>query len=256
MASGRSKTKKKRSGLPPVNSKAISNLRKKRVVVDFATRIEIVKLIKTGLTEHAVVEELKSKYNIEISRSTVHRISEKSDDLVDSFENKKFRPDAKVLMSRVAYPELNQAVYDWFVQMRNPGNGCKPLPISKAVLQQRAMDEATLRGILNFRASNGWFENWKKMFAIGDSVRLFGEAGDVDMSVLKPLIADLKRKLSMFQRKNIFNMDESGLLFRTLPSRTYLARSDGNRQDVRMHHLFYLFILRLIVTYIIIMVII
>ncbi len=36
------------------------------------------------------------------------------------------------------------------------------------------------------------------MFGIGESVRLCGEAGDVDMSVLKPLIADLKRKLSIF----------------------------------------------------------
>ncbi len=116
MSPGKSKTEKKRQSLPPGKFE-------QRVVVNFATSIEIVKLIKTGLTEHAVVDELKSKYNIEIARGTVHRISEKSDNLIDSFENKKFRSDAKVLMSRVAYPELNQAVYDWFVQMRNPGNG-------------------------------------------------------------------------------------------------------------------------------------
>lgn len=80
-------------------------------------------------------------------------------------------------------------------------------------------------GILGFKAANGWLE---KKNSIGNSVRLFGKAGDVDMAVLTPHI----------------DMDESVLLFQTLPLRTYLGRSDGSHQNVEFiliirHLLFY-----------------
>ena len=69
------------------------------------------------MSEQAAVDALKSTYNLEICKSTIHRIIKKGDELIGSFDNKKFRPDAKVLMSRVAHPELSPPVYDWFVQM-------------------------------------------------------------------------------------------------------------------------------------------
>ncbi len=209
----------------------VTKHRKTRYVLTLDDKMKVIQLLRDNKSEQGIVEELANQ-NIFVSKSQVHSISATRDVIIKVFEKKEFRPSAKVLKSRVAFPELNQAVYDWFLQMRNPGHGCKPLPISRAILQQRALHEAGLRGITNFKASNGWFETWKKNYQVGESIRLFGEAGDVDMAIIQPIIDELKQKLSHYKRKNIFNMDESGLLFRTLPSRTYLSPSDGPREKV------------------------
>lgn len=209
----------------------VTKHRKSRYVLTLEDKMKVIQLLREKKSERVIVEELASQ-NIFISKSQVHSISATRDAITKLFETKEFRADAKVLKSRVAFPELNQAVYEWFLQMRNPGHGCKPLPISRAIIQQRALHEAGLRCITNFKASNGWFETWKKNYQIGESIRLFGEAGDVDMALIQPVIDELKKKLSVFKRRNIFNMDESGLLFRTLPSRTYLSPSDGPREKV------------------------
>jgi hypothetical protein len=72
--------------------------------------------------------------------------------------------------------------------MRNPSSKCKPLSLSRAHIQARASHEAKLRDIQNFKASDGWFRNWRKRCLIGPSLRLFGEAGDVNIEEMEPLI--------------------------------------------------------------------
>ncbi len=46
----------------------------------------------------------------------------------------------------------------------------------------RANKENQIRGIQNFKASDGWFRNWRNRCLIGHSLRLFGEAGDVNLN--------------------------------------------------------------------------
>jgi hypothetical protein len=72
--------------------------------------------------------------------------------------------------------------------MRNPSSKCKPLSLSRAHIQARAAHEAKLRGIPNFKASDGLFRNWRKLCLIGPSLRLFGEAADVNIEEMEPLI--------------------------------------------------------------------
>ncbi|EFX68993.1 hypothetical protein DAPPUDRAFT_114086 [Daphnia pulex] len=112
-------------------------------------------------------------------------------------------------------------------------NKCKPLSLSRAHIQARASHEAKLRGIQNFKASDGWFCNWRKRCLIGPSLRLFGEAGDVNIEEMEPLIQAIREKLQRFNALNIFNMDETGLFFRALPTRTYVCREEGQRKTVR-----------------------
>ena len=42
--------------------------------------------------------------------------------------------------------------------------------------------------ISEFKASDGWFARWRKRFNVGDSVALFGEAGDVNIEEVEKLI--------------------------------------------------------------------
>ena len=103
--------------------------------------------------------------------------------------------------------------------------------ISKS--QARALRECELRGISNFKASDGWFRNWRGHFGIGASVRLFGEAGDVNLSEVEPKMQDFRRKLIDFKPGNIFSMDGTALFFKALPSSSYISVEERGRENVR-----------------------
>lgn len=233
MAAGRSKDKGKssKSSSSPVLT-GINKQRKTRNVFSLENKIKVVGFLESGMSEREIVHQLAADGSF-ISRSQVNRISNSKVNLINISEKKEFRPEAKILKNRVVFPDISQAVYDWFLKMRNPGAGCKPLPISRTIIRARALHEARVRGIINFKASDGWFYKWRIRFNVGDSTRLFGEAGDVDLATVGPIIEELKRKLAIYKRRNIFNMDESGLLYRALPSRTYLSpATDQSRQNV------------------------
>ena len=67
---------------------------------------------------------------------------------------------------------------------------------------------------------------------MGESIRLYGEAGDVNISDIAPMMREFRVFLVVNDPANIFNMYESGLFYRAMPARTYLAANE-RRQTVR-----------------------
>lgn len=72
----------------------------------------------------------------------------------------------------------------------------------------------------NFKASNGWFWQWWWRYNIGKSIRLHGEASEVNL-----VEAEEKKQLMRdailaggFHINNIFNMDETGLFYQSIPN--------------------------------------
>ena len=78
-------------------------------------------------------------------------------------------------------------------------------------------------GLVDFKSSDGWFRGWKWRHEIRNSVRLHGEAGDVDLADAEVTMAELRKTLTEggYDPEEIFNMDESGLFYRCMPKRTY-----------------------------------
>ena len=205
--------------------------RKKNNFLSLENRLRVIELLKSGKKS----EETVAKIVGNISRSQVHRISKNREKLIQIASEGVIRSTAKRIKNEAHHPEIDQGVLKWVNLMRNPPKGRPPLPLSRSLIQERARHEAGLRGIQNFKASNGWFANWKKRCSLEDSIRLFGEAADVDQEQLKPLMQDLRAKLEMdrYSAKCIFNMDETGLFYRVTPSRTYVSPLEGPRANVR-----------------------
>ncbi len=96
--------------------------------------------------------------------------------------------------------------------------------------QRRQRQRAS--SITDFCASNGWFRNWANRFNIGPSVRIFGEAGDVDIAEVEPKMEELRSELKRYKPKNSVNADETDIFYCTLPTRSYLG-SEENRKLIR-----------------------
>ena len=106
-------------------------------------------------------------------------------------------------------------------------------------MQEKAMDFAkSLELGEDFKASNGWFQRWKKRFLFTDQV-ISGES----VSVTPEMIAGWKETtlptiLSQYELKDIFNADEFGLFYQMLPNRSLSQKgktcSGGKQSKVRL----------------------
>ena len=189
-------------------------------------RLKVIEMLKNNESQRAIAIQLG------ISKTQVQQIGKTKDALIENLQKGDIQLCAKVSVNVSKNKALYDAVYLWFCEMRNPKFRCKPLSFSRAHIQAREFREANLLGLSNFRASDGWFRNWRKRLAVGESIRLYGEAGDVNISDIAPMMREFRVFLVVNDPANIFNMYESGLFYRAMPARTYLAANE-RRQTVR-----------------------
>ena len=137
----------------------------------------------------------------------------------------------KIMTKKPKYPAVDEAVYQWVCSVRKLNGNSRPLPVSRALIKARALHEAKSLNIPNFKASDGWFWRWRWRFNVGNSVRLCGEAGDVNLEEATKEIDKLKQSILAegYEMCNIFNMDETGLFYRAIPSRTYLLDGESKK---------------------------
>jgi hypothetical protein len=94
-------------------------------------------------------------------------------------------------------------------------------------LYQHFSESGESSGGTTFLASKVWFENFKRCFNV-HNVKLVGESASADF-VAAESFPDELRKLIVdkgYLPEQVFNADESGLFWKRMPSRTYLAKSE------------------------------
>ena len=106
----------------------------------------------------------------------------------------------------------------------------KPLPVSFSIIKAKAEEMAKSLGETKLKVSSGWWEKVRKRNGIGKSVRLHGEAGEVDHEQIKSKIDEIRKDLESYDPENIYNWDETGLYFKLIPHSTYTARNEERRQ--------------------------
>jgi len=133
----------------------------KRKSLTVADKLKVIELGSKSVSQRKIASEFN------ISKTQVQQILKLKGCIQERVNSGTLRLNARNIVDSSKYPEIDSAVYKWFVSVRNPENHCKPLPVSRAILQARALQEAKLRNITEFRASDGWFRNWRKRNGIG-----------------------------------------------------------------------------------------
>ncbi|UYV62146.1 hypothetical protein LAZ67_1008015 [Cordylochernes scorpioides] len=89
---------------------------------------------------------------------------------------------------------------------------------------QTSIDEASKE---SFKASRGWFENFKKRSGIHSVVR-HGEAASSDMKAAEDYIKTFSDliKAQGYISQQVFNCDETGLFWKKMPNRTYITAEE------------------------------
>lgn len=94
------------------------------------------------------------------------------------------------------------------------------------MLQKKALEFATELEIDDFQASNGWLTNWKSRYNI-KQFAISGESADVDPEVVAEFKDHLSSIIGEYSLDNIFNCDETGVFYRSLPDKTLACKGDS-----------------------------
>ena len=119
--------------------------------------------------------------------------------------------------------QLDKALYAWFIQQRSTG-----APISGPLLQEKAKHFSTQLNTetvdREFKASTGWLEKFKTRHGIRN-LSIQGEKLSAAEETVEPFLQKLHK---VIEEKNlipeqIYNADETGLLWKCLPQRTLVS---------------------------------
>ncbi|XP_037811648.1 tigger transposable element-derived protein 6-like [Lucilia sericata] len=134
------------------------------------------------------------------------------------------------------YEDVEQCVSKWFKQCRNQN-----IPLGGNTIKTKAEEFAGLLGHKDFKASNGWLDNFKKRHDIGFR-KVSGESASVSDKVCSDWKKLLPSLLAEYEPHNIFNADETGLFFKCAPDRTMAFKSEkchgGKHSKERLSILF------------------
>ena len=163
------------------------------------------------------VRRLAKDYGVSVG--TVSNMLKRKREIEEQYESNVGAERCRKLR-KTSHDELNNLMWDFFQTCRR-----KNIPMSGPMLQEQARAYSVQMGDVDFKASNGWLESFKKRHNIS-SKEICGEAADVS----EQTVMDWKEKLPSlcvgYASKDIFNADETGLFFRGLPSKSLVARGD------------------------------
>lgn len=176
-----------------VLKKLDSGVRANRVALDF------------GVTEGAISQIKKQKEKIYAAVSQTYQEAKKK------------------TLHKAEYEELETKLYEWFCNQRE-----RNCPINGPLLKAKAMDLFSKlylnRSGSDFNASEGWLHKFKRRHGMR-FIKVCGEILSSDTTQITPFIHTLRAKMDEMKltHAQIYNADESGLFYRMIPDKTYVA---------------------------------
>lgn len=136
--------------------------------------------------------------------------------IAEEFSRNKSRKRAR----EPGLPEVDKALLIWFTSSRD-----NKIKVDGLMLKSKAEEFAKKLGNDEFKASDGWLTNWKRRNEVTFKTEC-GESGSVDPESAAQWMLSLDPILKEYEARDIFNADETGLLFKCDPKSTFAFKND------------------------------
>ena len=173
------------------------------------------------MTRKEYVNWIEQKWKVRIDESTITRILQKSDDILNT---EIANPEAKRHKS-VTVPELELALREFVLIYQDKAI------LSEAILIEKAKELADGLGIPDgtLKFSAGWLQKFKDRNGIRQQ-KLHGEASSANLAAIADSLPLLKSKCECYSLDRIYNMDETGLFYRLEPDRSLATQRLSGRK--------------------------
>lgn len=131
------------------------------------------------------------------------------------------------------FKEVDDAVAVWLRDLRSQN-----IPVSGPMIQGKAKEFAFLLDVRGFEASSGWLTRFRDRHGIAWKT-ICGESKDADHEAARTWRDDkLRDIINGYSPDDIYNADETGVFYQTLPNKTMAFKNDsckgGKQSKVRI----------------------
>lgn len=177
---------------------------------------EKVEIIRSLNGKRFPIRELAEKWKI--GRTQAAEILKNKEQLLNLFQSG--MNENAIRIHKGGRSELiDKVVLEWLNRARS-----KNVPLSGALVREKAMEIARHLNIDNFKASNGWLDKFKTRHKI-EFKSVSGESsGANEFAGWCSKIAEI---IGSYEPVNIFNVDETGLFYRALPNKTSSLKEEA-----------------------------
>ncbi|KAF2359085.1 HTH CenpB-type DNA-binding domain [Trinorchestia longiramus] len=128
---------------------------------------------------------------------------------------------------------IESMLFQWICDQR-----ARSLPLSEDLIQTKPLSlyaylkssaDYKFDSIPNFAASRGWLAGYKRRFNV-KNVGIDGEAASSDSSSVAPFVEKFRHVITQggYSPHQVFNVDETALYWKKLPSRTFITEAEKN----------------------------
>ncbi|XP_006005077.1 tigger transposable element-derived protein 4 [Latimeria chalumnae] len=197
----------------PMDSSSLPVIRKKKSL-SIEEKVDIISSVERGRKKAEIAAEYGIKKN---SLSSIMKNKKK---ILDAYESLRFDPRRKRLRT-ASYTDLEEALIRWYQIAR-----CLNVPVNGPMLRLKANDFAQKLGHTDFKCSNGWLDRFKSRYGLMFRAQpIEPTSAPVDTSAVW-YQSVLPYYLNEYQPKNVFNVKETGLLYRMLPNNTFAFKGE------------------------------
>uniref|UniRef100_A0A8C9SKK2 HTH CENPB-type domain-containing protein n=1 Tax=Scleropages formosus TaxID=113540 RepID=A0A8C9SKK2_SCLFO len=200
----------------------ITQPKRKRTKIDLEMKMKMIKKYEGGQNLSAIARELG------LSVSTVNTI------VKNAARIKEHVKGCAPLKSTIITKQRSGAIYEMekllMMWMEDQIRKCVPLSLMNIQAKARSLYE-DIKGkyptaCQSFVASNGWFHRFKNRVGLHNKVS--GDAASGDVAATESFSAMLKEiiKEGGYLQQQIFNVDETGLFWKKMPSQTCISEEE------------------------------
>lgn len=189
-----------------------------QIRLNLTEKAEILKKSDSGVSGKRLA------FDYGVSEAAISKIKKKRGEILHAVSNTLESVQKKTL-HKPEYVDSENKLYEWFLSQRQrncPVNGPMLKARAKVEFEKLHSDKSSA-----FNASEGWLTKFKKRHGIR-YLKICGEILSSDTTQITPFIHRLRGVLDEMgiTDAQLYNADESGLFFRLLPDRTFVAASE------------------------------
>ncbi|NXE18629.1 TIGD4 protein, partial [Ardeotis kori] len=186
--------------------------RKKSISIE--EKMDIISAVESGKKK----ADIAAKYGIK--KNSLSSIMKNKEKVLEAFESLRFDPKRKRLRTAF-YTDLEEALIKWYRIAQ-----CLNLPVNGSMLRLKANDFAQKLGHSDFKCSNGWLDRFKSRYGLVFRAQPVEAAATTTVAAPTLWYQNVLPYLSDYQPRNIFYIQETGLLYQMLPHNTFAFKGE------------------------------
>lgn len=201
-----------------------SKPKRKREVLSISEKSKIINMIEIEKKSIAAVAKIYSK-----NESSIREVLKNKDKIRASFSTAPQTAKVTATIRNKVLVKVENALNLWVEDMTR-----KNIPIDGKMLQQKALilyedmqpPDAIEEERKSFTASRGWLHRFKTRFNL-KNIKMTGESASADHTTAASFPEKFKQIIAEkdYHHKQVFNCDETGLMWKKMPQRTYIHKT-------------------------------